>query len=187
MDTLPTTRPDPQVLAHRGEGEVGGTGRPTGDLSFEPANLPPPDMGELGQPEGMSRDQFEHDDNCSPHTTPTLQNLGAKVVGAEEPGGDSTLKPVLADQELGLPAHERNPEQNISCLQKPIGGGTPGLSPAFGDDPPTMNLMRRDILPTNSSDPQALATRGKGEGNETEEPRGDSPQSTTRRLRTRLP
>jgi len=25
LDTLPTTRPDPQVLAHRGEGEVGGT------------------------------------------------------------------------------------------------------------------------------------------------------------------
>ena len=153
---------------------MGETGRPTGDIPFEPANLPPPDRGELGQPEGMRRDQFEHVDNCSPHTSPTLQNLGSKVAGAEEPGGYSTPKPALADQELGLSEHERILEQNISCLQKPIGGGTPHLSPVFGDDPPTMNLMGLDILPTILSDPQALAIRGKGEGNETEEPRGDS-------------
>jgi len=97
-DTLPTTRPDPQVLANRGEGEVGGTGWPTGDLILEPANLPPPDTEELGQSEGVRRDQFEHDNTCSPQTTLTLQNRGSKtedaVVGAEEPGGDPTLKPV---------------------------------------------------------------------------------------------
>ena len=139
----------------------------------------PPDTGELGQSEGVRRDQFEHDNTCSPQTTPTPQNLGSKiedaVVGAAEPGGDPAFKPVLVNQELGHSEHEGIPEQNISCQQKPNGGGTPQLSPVFGDDLPKMNLMRLDILPTNCSDPQALTTRGKGEGNTTEEPRGDSP------------
>ena len=131
------------------------------------------------QSEGVRRDQFEHDNTCSPQTTLTLQNIGSKtvdtVVGAGEPGGDPTLQPVLVDQELGHSEHERIPEQNISCQQKPIGGGTPQLSPEIGDDLPRMNLMRLDILPTNFSDPQVLTTRGRGEGNVTEEPRGDSP------------
>jgi len=97
------------------------------------------------------------------------------VVGAEEPGGGPTFKPVLADQELGHPEHDRIPEQNISCQQKLNRGGTPQLNPVFGDDLPKMNLMRQDILPTKRSDPQALKTRGKGEGKGIEEQRGDSP------------
>ena len=110
------------------------------------------------------------------HTDPSEPRLKIEdaVVGAEEPGGDPTLKPVLVEQELGHSEHERIPEQNIPCQQKPIGGGPPQLSPVFGDDPPKMNPMRLDILPTNLSDPQAPTTRGQGEGNETEEPQGDS-------------
>jgi len=179
LDTLPTTRPDSQVPTTRGEGEVGGTELPVGDPTFELANPPPPDAGELRQSEGVRRDQFEHDNTCFPQTTLTLQNLGSKeedaVVGAEEPGGDPTLKLVLADQEIGHLENEKIPEQNISCQQKPIGGDTPQLSPVYGDDLPKTNLMILDILPTNCSDPQALTTRGKGEGEETEEPGGDSP------------
>ena len=72
LDTLPTTRPDSLVPATRGEGEVEGTEWPVGDLISEPANLPPPDAGELGQSEGVRRDQFEHDNTCFPQTTLTL-------------------------------------------------------------------------------------------------------------------
>ena len=68
----------------------------------------------------------------------TLQNLGSKdedaVVGAEEPRGDPTLKLILADQEIGHLENDKIPEQNISCQQQPIGGDTPQLSPAYGDD-----------------------------------------------------
>ena len=81
LDTLPTTRPDSQVPTTRGEGEVGGTELPVGDPTFELANLPPPDAGELGQSEGVRRDQFEHDNACFPQTTLTLQNLGSKELG----------------------------------------------------------------------------------------------------------
>jgi len=179
LDTLPTTRPDSQVPATRGEGEVGGTEWPVGDPTFELANLPPPDAGELGQPEGVRMDQFEHDNTCFPQTTLTLQNLGSReedaAAGAEEPWGDPTLKLALADQEIGYLENEKNPEQNISCQQKPIGGDTPQLSPVFGDDLPKTNLMILDILPTNCPDPQALTTRGKGEGEGADEPGGDSP------------
>ena len=97
------------------------------------------------------------------------------MVRAEKPGGDPTLKLVLADQELGHPENEKIPEQNISCQQKTIGGDTPQLSPVFGDDLPKTDLKILDTLPTNCSDPQVLTTRGKGEGEETEEPGGDSP------------
>ena len=61
LDTLPTTRPDSQVPATRGEGEVGGTELSVGKPTFKLTNLPPPDAGELGQPEGVRMDQFEHD------------------------------------------------------------------------------------------------------------------------------
>ena len=112
-----------------------------------------------------------------PQTTLTLQNLGSKeedaVVGAEEPRGDPTLKLILANQEIGHLENDKTPEQNISCQQKPIERDTLQLSPVFGDDLLKTNLMILDILPTNCSDPQALT--GKGEGEETEEPGGDSP------------
>ena len=167
LNTLPTTRPDSQVPATRGEGEVGGTELSVGEPTFKLTNLPPPDAGELGQPEGVRMDQFEHDNTYFPQTTLTLQNLGSRdedaMVGAQEPGGDPTFKLALVDQEIGHLENEKTPEQNISCQQQPIGGDTPQLSLAYGDDLPKTNLMILDILPTNCPDPQALTTRGKGE------------------------
>jgi len=177
LDTLPTSRPDPQVPANGGEGEEGGSELPVGDPTFDLANLPPLDAGEPGQTECVRRYQLEHVNTGFPQIILTLQNLGSKeedeVVGAEEPGGDPTLKLILADQEKGHPENDKIPEQNISCQQKPIGRDTLQLSPVHGNDLLKTNPMILDILPTNCSDPQALTARGKGEREETEEPGGD--------------
>ena len=67
----------------------------------------------------------------------TFQNPDTReegvVVGAEEPGGDPTLKLGLVDLELGHLENEKIPEQNISCQQKPIGEDTPQPSPTYGE------------------------------------------------------
>ena len=140
-------------------------------MSVELANLPSPVAEALGQSEGVRRDQFEHENTGFPHSILTLQHLDSKaedaVVGADEPGGDPTPKLSLADQEIGHLENDEIPEQNISCQQKPNGGDTPQPSPVFEDDLLKTNLMILDILPTKGSDPQALTTRGKGEGVDT--------------------
>jgi len=105
LDVLPTTSPDPQAPATRGEGVVGGTELPEGDPTFELANHPPPDEVELGQSGVVRLDQSENDNTNSPQTMLTFQNPDTgeedAVVGAEEQGGDPTLKLVLVDLELG--------------------------------------------------------------------------------------
>jgi len=132
-DILPTTRPDPQAPATRGEGEVGGAELTEGDPTFELANHLPPDEVELGQSAVVRLDQSENENTNFPQTmltfqTPDTREEGA-MVGAEEPGGDPTLKLVLVDLELGHLENEKTPEQNIPCQQKPIGGDTPQPSP----------------------------------------------------------
>jgi len=179
LDILPTTRPDPQAPATRGEGEVGGTVLPEADPTFELANHPPTDEVELVQSGVVRLDQSKNENTNFPQTMLNFQNPDTReedaVVGAEEPGGDPTLKLALVDQEIGHLENEKIPEQNISCQQQPIGGDTPQLSPVYGEGLPKANLMILDILPTNCPDPQALTTRGKGEGEEAEEPGGDPP------------
>ena len=174
LDTPPTTRPDSQNPATRGEVEGEGT-----ELPVELTNFPSEDPGALGQSEGVRLDQLTHENTCFSQSILNLQHLGSKaedaVVGVEKPGGDPTLKPNLVDQEIGPPLNEEIPEQNISCQQKPIGGDTPQPSPVFGDDLSKTNLMMLDFFPTNGSDPQALTTRGKGERADTDQPGGDSP------------
>jgi hypothetical protein len=179
LDILPTTRPDPQAPATRGEGEVGGTVLPEADPTFELANHPPTDEVELVQSGVVRLDQSKNENTNFPQTMLNFQNPDTReedaVVGAEEPGGDPTLKLALVDQEIGHLENEKIPEQNISRQQQPIGGDTPQLSPVYGEGLPKANLMILDILPTNCPDPQALTTRGKGEGEEAEEPGGDPP------------
>jgi len=179
LDTLPTSRPDPQVLANGGEGEEGGSELPVGNPTSDLANLPPLDTGEPGQTEWVRRCQLEHVHTGFPQTILTPQNLGSTVedgvVGAAEPGCDPTLKLILADQEICHPGNDEIPIQTISCQQKPIGRDTPQLSPVYGNDLLKTNPMILDILPTNCSDPQALTARGKSEREETEAPGGDPP------------
>ena len=71
-------------------------------------------------------DQFEHDDTRFPQTTLTLQNLGSKeedvVVGAEEPGGDPTLKLALADQEIGHLETKRSLNRTSLASRSPSEG-----------------------------------------------------------------
>jgi len=183
LDILPTTRPDPQAPETRGESEVGGAELPEGDPTFELAHNPPPDEVELGQSAVVRLDQSENENTNFPQTMLTFQTPDTReegvVVGAEEPGGDPTLKlghnPPPVDLELGHPDNEKIPEQNIICQQKPIGGDTPQPSPVHGKGLLEANLMILDILPTNRPVPQALETRGEGEVVVAEEPRGDPP------------
>jgi len=174
LDILPTTRPDPQAPATRGEGEVGGTELPERDPTFEIANHPPPDEVEPGQSGGVRLDQSDNENTNFPQTMLTYQNPDTReegaVVGAEEPWGDPTLKLVLVDPELAHLENEKIPEQNISCQQKPIGGDTPQPSPVYGEGLLKANPRIMDILPTNCPDLQALETRGEGEAAGVEEP-----------------
>jgi len=179
LDILPTTRPGPQAPATRGEGDVGATELPEGDPTPELANHTQPDEVKLGQSGVVRLDQSVNENTNFPQTMLTFQNPDTReegvVVGAEEPGGDPTLKLGLVDLELGHLENEKIPEQNISCQQKPIGEDTPQPSPVYGEGLLKANLMILDILPTNCPDPQALATRGKGEVVGAEELGGDPP------------
>jgi len=178
LDILPTTRPDPQAPATRGEGEVGGTELPERDPTFEIANHPSPDEVELGQSGGVRLDQSENVITNFPQTIMTFQTPDTTEegvgVGAEELGGDPTLKLALVDPELAHLENEKIPEQNISCHQKPIGGDTPQPSPVYGEGLLKANLRIMDILPTNCPDLQALETRGEGKAAGAEEP-GEDP------------
>jgi len=75
LDILPTTRPDPQAPATRGEGVVGGTTElPEENPTFELDNHRPPDEVELGQSGVMRLDQSENENTNFPKTMLTFQN-----------------------------------------------------------------------------------------------------------------
>jgi len=155
LDILPTLRPDPQAPETRGEGEVGGAELPEGDPTFELAHNTPPDKVELGHSAVVRLDQSENVNTNFPQTMLTFQTPDTReegvVVGAEEPGGDPTLKlghnPPSVDLELGHPENENISEQNIPSQQKPIGRDTPQPSPIYGEGLLKANLMILDILP----------------------------------------
>ena len=66
LDILPTTRPDPQAPATRGEGEVRGAELSEEDPTLELAHHPPPDEVELGQSGVVRLDQSENDNTNFP-------------------------------------------------------------------------------------------------------------------------
>jgi len=178
LDILPTTRPDPQASATRGEGEVGGTELPERDPTFEVANHSPPDGVEQGQSGGVRPDHSENVTTNFPQTimTPQTPDTIAEGVGleAEELGGDPTPKSALVDPELAHPEHEEIPEHNIFCQKKLIGGDTPLPSSAYGEGPVKVNVRIVDNLPTHCPDLQALETRGEDGTAGAEEP-GEDP------------
>ena len=84
LDILPTTCPDPQALATRGEGEVGGTVLPEGDPTPELANHPPTDEVELGQSGVVRLDQSKNEHTNFPQTMLNFQNPDTREEDADD-------------------------------------------------------------------------------------------------------